>query len=252
MAYLSLTLNFLIGVVKKAANPLTRDFNEIEKLQNSVRGHQEFVRAALERVSKALRVELQKGRPNYAVMSDAGQLPEIPCFVIAPLDGVLNFMHGIPYFAVAAAIAERGEITAGVVYNPATGDLYFAEKGKGAFKEGYRSQERLRVSARKELKNCLLAASASVDGIADFRNNGSLSLDLAGLAAGRYDGVVCQGAMAGELAAGMLLVKEAGGYVYEYNQKDIRTDDQAAVLQSGCLVAGNAAVGAKLFTALHK
>lgn len=254
MSYVSTNLNFLITAVKKVGNSLTRDFNEIEQLQTSLRGHQEFTKAAIDRMNKALRVELQKGRPDYAVVSGAEALPEAPCFAVSPLDGALNFMHGIPYFAVSVAIVDKGQVTAGVVYNPATADLYFAEKGCGAFREGYRNHERLRVSARKELKDALLGAQdcALADSVAGVRPGGALSLDLAFLAAGKLDGVVSRGNTVGTFAAGILLVKEAGGYVYEYDQKDIRSDEQAAVLNSGSLIAGNAELGSKLYALLHK
>lgn len=254
MSYISTNLNFLISVVKKVGNSLTRDFNEIEQLQTSLRGHQEFTKAAVERLNKSLRVELQKGRPDYAVISGKEPLPEAPCFAVAPLDGALNFMHGIPYFAVSVAVVEKGQVTAGVIYNPATADLFFAEKGSGAFKEGYRNHERLRVSARKDIKDALLGVQNSnlAEAVAGLRINGALSLDLAMLASGKLDGIVSRDNTVDAFAAGILLVKEAGGYVYEYDQKDIRTDDQASVLASGNIIAGNAELGPKLYALLHK
>lgn len=254
MSYISTNLNFLITAVKKVGNSLTRDFNEIEQLQTSLRGHQEFAKAALERMNRSLRAELQKGHPDYAFVSGREVLPSGSCFAVAPLDGALNFMHGIPYFAVSVAVIEKGQVTAGVIYNPATADLYFAEKGSGAFKEGYRNHERLRVSARKELKDALIGAvdGSLADSVAGVRFNGSLSLDLAAVAAGKLEGIISRDNPTEAFAAGILLVKEAGGYVYEYDQKDIRTDDQLAVLNSGSLIAGNAELGAKLYALLHK
>ncbi len=254
MSYISTNLNFLIGAVKKVGNSLTRDFNEIEQLQTSLRGHKEFAKAAFERMSKALKVELQKGHPDYAFISGRDPLPAGPCFAIAPLDGSLNFMHGIPYFAVSVAVINNGHVTSGVIYNPATSDLYFAEKGGGAFKEGYRNHERLRVSARKDLSEALLGAdnSALADSVAGVRLSGCLSLDLAAVASGKLDVLVSSENPVETYAAGLLLVKEAGGYVYEYNQKDIRTDDEASVLASGSLIAGNPELGPKLFALLHK
>lgn len=253
MSYISLGLNALISAVKKAGNTLTRDFNEIEQLQTSVRGHAEFTKAAIERVNKILRIELQKNRPNYAFATDKKKLPKGNFFVINPLDGKLNFMHGIPYFAVSVAIVENDVLSSAVIYNPATSDLYFAEKGSGAFKEGYRNHERLRVSGRKELKNALVGIKeqAIATETAGFRCNGSLNLDLAMLASGKLDALVCQNNSLDEYAAGILLVKEAGGYVYEYNQADIRTDNQLAVLESGDIIAGNSELTSKLFKALH-
>jgi len=254
MSYISTSLNFLMTSVKKAGGSLTRDFNEIEQLQSSVKGHREFVAAARERTLKALRNELQKGRPNYAVVVDGEAQPNTPHFLIAPLDGVVNFIHGLPYFAVSAAIVENGVVTAGVIFNPASQELYFAEKGQGAFREGFRSHERLRVSGRKDLGEALVSVddSAVLPEAGDRRIQGCLSLDLAMAAAGRFDAVVSRGNNAAVIAAGMLMVKESGGYVYELNQKDIRTDDLASVLASGNVIAVNAELGRKVHELLNK
>lgn len=254
MSYISASLNFLMTSVKKAGSSLTRDFNEIEQLQSSVKGHKEFVAAARERTMKALRNELQKGKPDYAVVVDGEAQPNASHFLIAPLDGIVNFMHGLPYFAVSAAVVENGVVTAGVIFNPASQELYFAEKGRGAFREGFRSHERLRVSGRKDLSEALVSVNnASVLPEAENRRlQGCLSMDLAMAAAGRFDAVVSSGNSAATIAAGMLLVKESGGYVYELNQKDIRTDDLASVLASGNLIAVNAELGRKVHELLNK
>ena len=255
MSYISTTLNFLINAVKKAANPLTRDFNEIEQMQSALKGLQGFSAAALERVSKTLRAELQKGRPDYAVVFDGEKRPGTNHFLVAPLDGFVNFSHGIPYFAVSVAVVETGGVSAAVIFNPATGDLWFAEKGSGAFKEGFRSHERLRVSARREMGEALVGVTAqtlSVEGVAAVRLQGAVSLDLAAVAAGHLDAAVAVSATAGTAAAGLLLVKEAGGYVYELNQKDIRSDDMSQAMASGNLIAVNAELGKKLHQVLNK
>lgn len=254
MSYISLNLNFLINAVKKAGNTLSRDFSEIEQLQSSLRGHAEFTKAAQERVEKILKIELQKGKPDYIFVSGNQPLPSGNCFAIAPLDGKLNFMHGIPMFTVSVAIIENKQVTAAVIYNPATADLFFAEKGSGAFKEGYRNHERLRVSGRKELKDALVGVSEDIitSKVGGCRNIGVLSLELAMLAAGKLDAIITKNNNIESFAAGLLLVKESGGYVYEYNQKDIRTDNQEAILQSGNLVAGNADIAPKLFATLHQ
>lgn len=255
MSYISTNLNFLITVVKKAANSLSRDFSEIEKLQSSLRGHQEFAKAAYERMSKDLRNELQRGRPNYAVVIGQEEAPaKAAYFLVCPIDGLLNFMHGIPYFAVSVAVVENGNVTSAVIYNPATSDMYFAEKGKGSFKEGYRNHERLRVSARKELSESLIGAkdSALHHSAAGIRVNDCLSLDLAYVAAGKLDVVVSSENMPDTVAAGMLLVKESGGAVYELNQKDIRSEDLASVLACGNIIASNAILGKKVHELLNK
>lgn len=156
MSYISTNLNLLMTIAKKASSGLSRDFSEIEKLQTSIRGHAEFTKAAVERTVKILRNELQKGRPQYAVIAKGEKAPNAPHFLISGLDGEINFMHGIPYFAVNIAEIVDGNIISAVIYNPATSDMFFAEKGNGAFKEGYRNHERLRVSARKSCLRLLL------------------------------------------------------------------------------------------------
>lgn len=249
MSYISANLNFLINAVKKGAASLTRDFNEIEQLQTSLRGHKEFALAAFERVNKALRVELQKGRPSYPVVTGSDPQPQVSHFLISPLDGLVNFMHAVPYFAVSVAVVENSVITAAVIFNPATSDLYFAEKGNGAFKEGYRNHERLRVSTRKDMADALVGTLNCRDipaAVENIRIQGSVALDLAYTASGRLDAVISSANQAGNIAAGILIVKEAGGHVYELNQKDIRDADLNAVLASGSLIAVNAELGKKL------
>ena len=152
MSYLSPSLTLLINAVKKASGSLNRDFSEIEQLQSSVKGYKEFVVASYTKVSKALQVELGKIHPDYALVSEAEKLGAHNCYIVSPIDGLSNFAHGIPHFAVSVAVYENNTVTASVVYNPATDCLYFAEKGKGAYKEGFRNHERLRVSSRRDLK----------------------------------------------------------------------------------------------------
>lgn len=255
MSYISANLNFLLTAVKKAAGSLTRDFSEIERLQSAVRGHREFAKMAYDRVSQSLRTELQKGRPDYAVVIGGENRPNTPHFLISPLDGVLNFMHGIPYFAVSVAVSENGKLTAAVIFNPATQDMYFAEQGGGAFKEGYRSHERLRVSARKDVSDALIGTLNAADvppALENIRIQGSVALDLAYAASGFLDAVIAKDCDAASLAAGILLIKEAGGYVYDPAQKDIRTDNPALAMAGGSLLAVNGELGKKLHAMLNK
>lgn len=250
MSYISTNLNLLMNIAKKAGGGLSRDFSEIEQLQTSVRGHSEFTKAAIDRTLKILRVELQKARPQYAVVAKGGQIPNTPHFLVSALDGEINFMHGIPYFAVSIAEVVNGNVVSAVIYNPATSDMFFAEKGNGAFKEGYRNHERLRVSARKDMTDAVIGGK---DGIliqqhaAAVRNFGAVSLDLTNLAAGKFDGIISFANDAAEIAAGVLLVKEAGGQVLAKGQKDIRDADLGLVLAGGNLIAANAELGKKLF-----
>ena len=267
MSYLSPISTMLVGAVKKAGQSLTRDFNEIEKLQSSVKGHSEFVVATLNRATKVLQQELAKAKPNYPFYMDGKPRPQGTYFVISPIDGLMNFAHGIPHFSVSASIVENGVTLVAAVYNPATDELYFAEKGVGAFKEGYRNHERLRVSARKEIKGALVASllkykekaeefhllhgrlSAATE---DLRVFGALSLDLAYVAAGRLDASVSLANSVSELTAGLLLVKEAGGSILELNQKDIRTQDLDLVFDSGNILVSNQLLAKPLHELLNK
>ena len=251
MSYISTNLNLLINIAKKAGTGLSRDFSEIEQLQTSVRGHTEFTKAATERTLKILHTELQKARPQHAVITKGGKFPEkVPYFIVSALDGDVNFMHGIPYFAVSIAEVVDGTIVSAVVYNPATSDMFFAEKGNGSFKEGYRNHERLRVSARKDLSAAVIGGKDNhnlAGKVGAIRCFGAVSLDLAALASGKFEGVVSFNHDTADIAAGVLLVREAGGRVLAKEQQDIRDADLNLVLTGGNLIAANAELDKKLF-----
>ena len=248
MSSISTNLNMLMTVAKKVSGGLARDFNELEKLQTSIKGHAEFTKAAIDRTLKNLRTELQKTRPQMPVITIGEKAPKDAYFLVSVLDGELNFVHGIPHFSLSIAEVVDGQVVSGVIYNPATSDMYFTEKGNGAFKEGYRNHERLRVSARKDLSLALIAADSSyASKVAACRNFGAVSLDLANLAAGKLDGVISFDNDPASIAVGILLVKEAGGQVFAKEQKDIRTADLPLVLSSGNIIASNAELGTKLF-----
>lgn len=260
--YLSPRISLLINAVKKAASIMDRDFNEIEQLQSSVKGYKEFVMGTYGKVTKSLQIELNKIHPDYPIVSEASKLPSSGnCWLVNPLDGLVNFAHGIPHFAVSVAAYEGGVITEAVVYNPALDNLYFAEKGKGAFKEGYRNHERLRVSSRKDLSEALIGTLVNYDkkvseydelqkkivaGCDNARISGSCALDLAYVASGKLDAHVSLKNALSDYAAGLLLVKEAGGYFYDMNQKDIRSEDLNAVIHGGDIVVTNAELGKKI------
>lgn len=261
MSYLSPSMTLLINAVKKASSSLNRDFSEIEQLQSSVKGYKEFVVASYTKVSKALQVELGKIHPDYAIVTEAEKLGSRNCYIVAPIDGLSNFAHGIPHFAISVAVYENNTITEAVVYNPAADNLYFAEKGKGAYKEGFRNHERLRVSSRKELKEALVSTLVNykedvseydvlqkrlVAATDNLRISGSCALDLAYVASGKFDAAVSRGNKLSDFAAGILLVKEAGGSVCDIDQKDKRTENLALVINSGNLMAVNSELGRKL------
>lgn len=236
MARRSPLINVMVGAVMKASKGLRRDFGEVEQLQVSRKGPADFVSIADKRVEKLLFEELHTARPDFGFLMEehgpvAGKRDDIR-FIIDPLDGTTNFLHGIPHFSITVAVEERGEITAGVVYAPITDELYWAEKGQGAFM----NDTRLRVSGRSKLENSVLATGIPFLGrdghelfmaemteiapqVAGIRRFGAATLDLAYVASGRFDGFWESGLKAWDVAAGMLLVREAGGYVTDYKGK---------------------------------
>jgi myo-inositol-1(or 4)-monophosphatase len=244
--------------VEKAGRGLVRDFNELEHLQVSKKGLGDFVSTADYHAEKVLVAELQKARPTYGFIVEEsgiieGEDPDY-CWIVDPLDGTSNFLHGIPHFAISLALERRKEIIAGVIYNPAVDELYWAEKGQGTFL----NQRRLRVSARKHLDEALLGVGIPFGELAQGTNPltkvlpeivgarrfGATALDLAFVASGRFDGCFINGAKAWDIAAGILMVKEAGGYVSEISGGD-------HMLTSGSVMATNEYIFTSLKTLLH-
>jgi myo-inositol-1(or 4)-monophosphatase len=232
------------AAANKAARRLLRDFMEVENLQVSVKGPGDFVSQADMRAEASLREDLEKARPGYAfLMEESGASGSEKWswrWIVDPLDGTTNFLHGIPHWAISIALEKRlpdggGEIQAGLVFSPVNGEMFWAEKGMGA----YLNDKRLRVSARRELKDALFATgipfAASpprsrlsfartlgtlMPQVAGIRRFGSAALDLAWVAAGRYDGYWETGIHPWDIAAGMLIVREAGGYATDAEGKD--------------------------------
>jgi len=254
MSYLSPTLTLLVNAVKKATAFLDRDFSEIEQLQSSVRGYQAYATKSYDKTVQNLRAELGKIKPGCPILENRLPLEKGACFLVSPIDGVGNFVRGIPLFATTAVYCENGEIKAAVVYNRASDELYFAEKGNGAYKEGFRNHERLRVSSVKDAS----AAAAGLEigyekgspeykaaldkmfaATANVRMNGCISLAMANVAAGKLD--LCAGFKnnIGSLIAGLLLVREAGGYIYNLNKKPLEPQKIEQVLNSDNLAAAN-------------
>jgi myo-inositol-1(or 4)-monophosphatase len=252
MPYLSPVLNVMVNAARKAGRGLIRDFGELENLQVSLKGPADFVSTADERTERILIEELSRARPGYAFLGEESGASDGPDkshrFIIDPIDGTTNFLHGIPIFAVSIALEREGQLVSAVVYNPVVDEMYMAEKGHGA----YLNDKRLRVAARKSMKEALFAAGAPFLGrpgherfLAELkavlavspgiRRCGAASLDLAGVAAGRYDGFWERGINAWDVAAGILLVREAGGVVTDL-------DGGAHMLELGQLVATNDAL----------
>ncbi len=223
-------LNVMANAALKAARGLIRDFGEVEQLQVSVKGPGEFVSTADLRAERTLRAELTRARPGYALLFEeggaaAGSDPRHR-WIVDPLDGTTNFLHGIPHFSISIALERDGEIVAGVVYEPTRDEMFSAEKGLGA----YVNDRRLRVSARRQLGEAVIGTgmpfgervgqagyietlTAIMNATSGIRRMGSAALDLAYVAAGRYDGFWEFGLAPWDIAAGILLVREAGGYV---------------------------------------
>lgn len=252
MAYISPMLTNIVTAVKKASVNLNRDFSEIERLQNSIKGSLDFTRIAFDKIQKGLKAELAKVLPALPVVLFNEKAPKDGMYLaVSGIEGLANFAHGNPEFAISAALMNGQTILCGAVYNPARDELFFAEKGKGAFKEGFRSHERLRVAAKQELDGALIAVKPDVENVEqsakiinnvlalshDVRISGCVALDLAYVAAGKLDAVIAPRLMLASMAAGILLVKEAGGMALELEQADMRTEELASVLNSGNLAA---------------
>ena len=253
---------------RKAAPRLRRDFGEVEQLQVSRKGPADFVSMADKRAEQTLREELEHARPGWGfLMEEAGTVegdPSRPRWVIDPIDGTTNFLHGIPHFAISIAVQEPkpgggwGEITQGLVYQPLTDESFWAEKGRGAWLQ----DRRLRVSSRRDLADALLATGIPWFGhgniarfekilgavaleTAGIRRFGSAALDLAWVAAGRFDGFWEEDLQAWDIAAGVLLVREAGGFVTDFRGGD-------RVLDMGQVLAANDQLHSKLHKLVAK
>lgn len=248
MAYISPILTLMVGAVKKVSIALSRDFNELEHLQSGSHNDGMFATRSYEKVSRTLKEELAKIKPGYSVVvSDNEPLPASGnYFAVSPLDGFVNFAHGNAAFAVSVALLENNEVKDCVVYSPITDELFFAEKGSGAFKEGFRNHERLRVAGSKNLEKAVFSCNAEIGVLQkvlavspNVLVEGCISLALARLAGGKSDVVVAENVAKTALAAGILLVKESGGYVFAVGETDIRSENLLQVLTGGNIVATN-------------
>ena len=248
---------------RKAAPRLRRDFGEVEQLQVSRKGPADFVSMADERAERTLVEELRHARPDWGLLlEEGGEIegnPAKPRWVVDPVDGTSNFLHGIPHFAISIAVQEPkpggqgwGEISHGLVYQPLTDESFWAEKGRGAWLQ----DRRLRVSSRRNLDDALIATGVPYKGhgdqerflrileavapeVAGIRRFGSAALDLAWVAAGRYDGFWEEELEPWDIAAGLILVREAGGFVTDFRGSD-------AGLAKGEVLAANDQIHSRL------
>jgi myo-inositol-1(or 4)-monophosphatase len=258
----SALLNVMIAAARKAGRALKRDFGEVEKLQVSLKGPGNFVSAADHRAEETLYQELSKARPGYGFLGEEGGRREgadkTHTWIVDPLDGTTNFLHGIPQFAIAIGLEREGTVVAGLVYNPASDEMFLAERGKGAFL----NDQRIRVASRKNLADAVIACGlphhgrpgiplgkketgAMQEKVAGLRRFGAAALDLAWVAAGRIDGYWERDISPWDMAAGLILVREAGGYVSDCDGGD-------EMMAKGHVVAGNEVIQKEILRVLRE
>jgi len=224
---ISANLNVMIKASEKASKVLIRDFGEIEKLQVSKNGPFDFVTNSKIKAEKIIIEELKKARPNYSIISEENitknNKDKNNTWIINPIDGKINFLHGIPHFALSIALKQNEEIVSGLIFDPIKNEMFFAETDNGAFFNNHR----IRVSNKNELNNCLFATGGKIKKDLDlhFRNSGCASLDMAYVAAGRYDGYFQKKMSLYNIAAGIVIVREAGGILNELNLKNAKEID---------------------------
>jgi myo-inositol-1(or 4)-monophosphatase len=244
----SALMNVMVKAARRAGRSLKRDFGEVENLQVSLKGPANFVTLADKRAEEMLYTDLSKARPGYGFVGEEGGIREgddkTHTWFVDPLDGTTNFLHGIPQFAISIGLQREGVMIAGLIYNPANEELYIAERGKGAFM----NDQRLRVAGRRQLNECVIACGLPHIGRGDFalsaremaalqpkvaglRRFGAASLDMAAVAAGRFDGFWERNLSSWDVAAGIVMIREAGGTVGDIHGGDL--------LKTGNVVAGN-------------
>jgi myo-inositol-1(or 4)-monophosphatase len=252
----SALINVMVAAARKASRALLRDFGEVENLQVSLKGPANFVTNADRRAEEIIHRELSKARPAYGfLMEERGRVAgsdDKNTWIVDPLDGTTNFMHGIPLFAISIALVREGVPFAGIVFHPTSDELFMAERGRGA----YINDRRLRVAARRDLADCVICCGiphrgrgdtarfrtelgAVQDQVAGVRRSGAAALDLAWVAAGRFDGFWERGLSPWDIAAGVVILREAGGFATDLNGAE-------EVLDKDTIVAGNEHVHATL------
>jgi myo-inositol-1(or 4)-monophosphatase len=258
----SALMNVMIAAALKAGRGLKRDFGEVENLQVSIKGPGDFVTAADKRAEKTLFEELSRARPGYSfIMEEAGFIEgsdKTHTWHIDPLDGTTNFLHGLPIFAISIGLERDGQLVAGLVYNPATDDLYIAERGQGA----YLNNTRLRVAARRDLADALITCGIPplnraaeharfqselaevMRRAGNVRRLGSAALDMCFVAAGRCDAYWERGIKTWDMAAGIVLVREAGGFISD-------ADGGPEMMANGTICCGNEFIHRRLLDLLR-
>ena len=236
MPSISANLNIMIKASEKASKGLIRDFGELEQLQVSIKGPSDFVTNADIKAEKIIIDELTKSRKNYSILSEESGSKENKdidnVWIIDPIDGTINFLHGVPHFAISIALKSNNEIVSGLIYDPIKDEMFYAEKNNGA----YLNNKRIRVSKRKKIEECLFASGEidnenikqKINSKLSIRKSGSAALDMAYVASGRYDGYFQKNLNLWDIAAGIIIVKEAGGQVNDLNLKQNNNIDITA------------------------
>ena len=221
----------MIKATEKASKILIRDFGEIEKLQVTKKGPSDFVTNSDLKAEKIIIEELKKARPNYSIISEESGIENNKdrdnTWIIDPIDGTINFLHGIPHFAISIALKSNEEIISGIIFDPIKDEMFFAEKDNGAFFNNHR----VRVSKKNDLNDCLFVTGGKLKNELDFsyRKSGCAALDMAYVAAGRYDGYFQKNLNLWDIAAGIILVKEAGGIL---NEIDLSINENIKIIAS--------------------
>ena len=231
MNSISANLNIMIKAAEKASKILIRDFGELEKLQVSIKGPSDFVTNSDKKTEKIIIAELMKSRKNYSIISE--EIGEVKnsdkdnVWIIDPIDGTTNFMHGIPHFAISIALKSNDEIISGLIFDPIKNEIFYAEKNSGA----YFNNHRIRVSKKRDIKECLFATGGKEEITTKLstRRTGSAALDLAYVGSGRFDGYFQKKLNIWDIAAGLVIVKEAGGKI---NDMDYSKNKNINVLAS--------------------
>ena len=223
MNSISANLNLMIKACEKASKVLIRDFGELEKLQVSKKGPKDFVTNSDIRVEKIIIEELKKARPNYSILSEESgsekNKDDSYTWIIDPIDGTVNFLHGIPHFAISIALKFKNEIISGLIFDPIKNEMFYAEKDNGAFF----NNQRIRVSKKNNISECLFALGKIKNNPELInRRSGSAALDMAYVAAGRYDGYFQDNLNLWDIAAGIIIVKEAGGIINDIDLSNIK------------------------------
>ena len=237
MPSISANLNIMIKASEKASKGLIRDFGELEQLQVSIKGPSDFVTNADIKAEKIIIDELTKSRKNYSILSEESGSKENKdidnVWIIDPIDGTVNFLHGVPHFAISIALKSNNEIVSGLIYDPIKDEMFYAEKNNGA----YFNNKRIRVSKRKKIEDCLFASGEidnenikqKTNAKLSIRKSGSAALDMAYVASGRYDGYFQKNLNLWDIAAGIIIVKEAGGIV---NDLDLKQNNNINIIAS--------------------